>query len=87
MHIISIPQDKADTEVWALSSESRNVEDWEADSKEEAEEWFNSFTGSYDDVSESACLIKPKLEECDKLEETIDTRPNETRMIEIIEDN
>ncbi len=25
-----IPQDKADTEVWALSSESRNVEDWEA---------------------------------------------------------
>ena len=64
-----------------------DVEDWEADSKEEAEEWFNSFTGSYDDVSESACSIKPKLEECDKLEETIDTRPNETRMIEIIEDN
>lgn len=64
-----------------------DVEDWEADSKEEAEEWFNSFTGSYDDVSESVCQIKPKLEECDKLEETVDARPNETRMIKIIEDN
>lgn len=64
-----------------------DVEDWEADSEEEAEEWFNSFTGSYDDVSESACQIKPKLEECDKLEETVDARPNETRMIKIIEDN
>ncbi len=30
-----IPQDKADTEVWALSSESRNVEDWEAVSRVE----------------------------------------------------
>ena len=30
-----IPQNKADTEVWALSSESRNVEDWEAVSRVE----------------------------------------------------
>lgn len=78
---------------WYMDSDDHSkffyddVEDWEADSKEEAEEWFNSFTGSYDDVCESACQIKPKLEECDKLEETIDARPNETRMIKIIENN
>lgn len=65
-----------------------DVEDWEADSKDEAEEWFNNFTGSYDDdVSESTCMIKPKNENCNKLEETVDIRPNETRMINIIEDN
>ncbi len=40
-----IPQEKAETEVWALSSESRNVEDWEA--VERVEKAVKSFVENF----------------------------------------
>lgn len=78
---------------WYMTKDGRSkffydgVEDWETETEAEAKEWFDDFTGSMDvaeDDVENLDECNAVMNEESNLEETVDTRPYETKLKDML---